>query len=167
MHLPFDILKKERDGSFRWFESVNDLGSAQQPIQQPEPIPQPAPEPAPEPTPEPAPEPAPPAPQSDSNARDRRGPLLPESNSAARLWPTERRGHPAAVKAMVPIKNIWVLVVAKTYSENSGPNCPRHLCSSALQRLDVGTPRILANVLDCLIRIASLAKCFWEVGVAH
>ena len=62
MHLPFDILKKERDGSFRWFESVNDLGSAQQPIQQPEPIPQPAPEPAPEPTPEPAPEPAPPAP---------------------------------------------------------------------------------------------------------
>jgi hypothetical protein len=28
MHLPFDILKKERDGSFRWFEAVNDLGSA-------------------------------------------------------------------------------------------------------------------------------------------
>ena len=28
MHLPFDILKKERDGSFRWFETVNDLGSA-------------------------------------------------------------------------------------------------------------------------------------------
>jgi len=85
MHLPFDILKKERGESFRRFEAVNDLGSAQQPIQQPEPIPQPAPEPAPESTPEPAPEstpepapePAPPAPQSDSNARDRRGPLLP------------------------------------------------------------------------------------------
>ena len=92
MHLPFDILKKERRGSFRRFEAVNDLGSAQQPIQQPEPIPQPAPEPAPEPNPEPAPEPAPPAPQSDSNAGDHRGPLLPESNSAARLWPTERRG---------------------------------------------------------------------------
>ena len=28
MHLPFDILKKQRDGSFRWFETVNDLGSA-------------------------------------------------------------------------------------------------------------------------------------------
>ena len=28
MHLPFDILKKERDGSFRWFEAVNDLESA-------------------------------------------------------------------------------------------------------------------------------------------
>ncbi len=28
MHLPFDILKKERDGSFRWFEGVNDLRSA-------------------------------------------------------------------------------------------------------------------------------------------
>ena len=28
MHLPFDTLKKERDGSFRWFEAVNDLGSA-------------------------------------------------------------------------------------------------------------------------------------------
>jgi hypothetical protein len=28
MHLPFDILKKERDGSFRWFETVSDLGSA-------------------------------------------------------------------------------------------------------------------------------------------
>ena len=28
MHLPFDILKKERDGSFRWFEAVNDLWSA-------------------------------------------------------------------------------------------------------------------------------------------
>ena len=28
MHLPFDILKKERDGSFRWFEAVNDLGAA-------------------------------------------------------------------------------------------------------------------------------------------
>jgi hypothetical protein len=28
MHLPFDILKKERDGSFRWFEAVTDLGSA-------------------------------------------------------------------------------------------------------------------------------------------
>jgi hypothetical protein len=28
MHLPFDILKKERDGSFRWFEAINDLGSA-------------------------------------------------------------------------------------------------------------------------------------------
>jgi hypothetical protein len=28
MHLPFDILKKERDGSFRWFETANDLGSA-------------------------------------------------------------------------------------------------------------------------------------------
>jgi hypothetical protein len=26
MHLPFDILKKERDGRFRWFEAVNDLG---------------------------------------------------------------------------------------------------------------------------------------------
>jgi len=28
MHLPFDILKKEQDGSFRWFEVVTDLGSA-------------------------------------------------------------------------------------------------------------------------------------------
>ena len=28
MHLHFDILKKDRDGSFRWFEAVNDLGSA-------------------------------------------------------------------------------------------------------------------------------------------
>jgi hypothetical protein len=28
MYLPFDILKKERDGSFRWCEGVNDLGSA-------------------------------------------------------------------------------------------------------------------------------------------
>jgi hypothetical protein len=28
MYLPFDILKKERDGSFRWFEGVNDPGSA-------------------------------------------------------------------------------------------------------------------------------------------
>ena len=28
MHLLFDILKKERDGSFRRFEAVNDLGSA-------------------------------------------------------------------------------------------------------------------------------------------
>jgi hypothetical protein len=28
MHLPFDILKKERDGGFCWFEAVNDLGSA-------------------------------------------------------------------------------------------------------------------------------------------
>jgi hypothetical protein len=28
MHLPFGILKKERDGSFRWFEAVNDLVSA-------------------------------------------------------------------------------------------------------------------------------------------
>jgi hypothetical protein len=28
MHLPFDILKKERDGSFRWFEAVTNLGSA-------------------------------------------------------------------------------------------------------------------------------------------
>ena len=65
MHLPFDILKKERDGSFRWFEAVNDLGSAQQQIQQPDPIPQPAP------APEPAPEPAPPAPQFDSNPTDR------------------------------------------------------------------------------------------------
>jgi predicted component of type VI protein secretion system len=67
MHLPFDILKKERDKSFRWFEAANDLGSAQQQIQkpEPEPIPQPAPEPAPEP------EPGPPAPQSDSNAKDR------------------------------------------------------------------------------------------------
>ena len=55
------------------------------------------------------------------------------------------------MKALVPIKNIWVLVVAKTYSENSGPNCPRHLSSSALQRLDIGTPRIAANVLDFLI----------------
>ena len=26
MHLPFDILKKERDGSFRWFEAVTDRG---------------------------------------------------------------------------------------------------------------------------------------------
>ena len=62
MHLPFDILKKERDGSFRWFEAVNNLGSAQKQIQQPDPIPQPAPEPAPEP--------APPTPQSDSNLKD-------------------------------------------------------------------------------------------------
>jgi hypothetical protein len=28
MHLPFEILKKDRDGSFRWFEAVNDLWSA-------------------------------------------------------------------------------------------------------------------------------------------
>jgi hypothetical protein len=28
MHLPFDILKKERDGSFCWFETANDLESA-------------------------------------------------------------------------------------------------------------------------------------------
>ena len=34
MHLPFDILKKERDGSFRWFEAVNDLGSANIPIRE-------------------------------------------------------------------------------------------------------------------------------------
>ena len=63
MHLPFDILKIERDGGFRWFEAANDAGSVQQPIEPPEPIPQPAPEPAPEP--------APPEPQSDSNPRDR------------------------------------------------------------------------------------------------
>ena len=65
MHLPFDILKKEQDGSFRWFEAANDLGSAPQQIQPPEPIPQPAPEPAPEP------EPAPPTPQYDSDPKDR------------------------------------------------------------------------------------------------
>jgi hypothetical protein len=28
MHLPFDILKKERDGRFRWCEAVTNLGSA-------------------------------------------------------------------------------------------------------------------------------------------
>jgi hypothetical protein len=28
MHLPFDILKKEPDGSFRWFEAMNSLESA-------------------------------------------------------------------------------------------------------------------------------------------
>jgi hypothetical protein len=28
MHSPFDILKKKPEGSFRWFESVNDLASA-------------------------------------------------------------------------------------------------------------------------------------------
>ncbi|HEX2715617.1 MAG TPA: hypothetical protein VHM88_25835 [Candidatus Acidoferrales bacterium] len=63
MHLPFDILKIERDGGFRWFEAANDPWSAQQPIEPPEPIPQPAPEPAPEP--------APPEPQSDSKPKDR------------------------------------------------------------------------------------------------
>ena len=86
MHLPFDILKKERDGSFRRFEAVNDLGSAQQPIQHPEPIPQPAPEPAPEPTPEPAPEPAPPAPQSDSNPNPKGQAIRCRYSSAQRLW---------------------------------------------------------------------------------
>ena len=28
MHSPFDILKKKPEGSFRWFEAVNDLASA-------------------------------------------------------------------------------------------------------------------------------------------
>ena len=28
MHSPFDILKKKTEGSFRWFEAVNDLESA-------------------------------------------------------------------------------------------------------------------------------------------
>ena len=28
MHSPFDILKKKPEGSFRWFEAVNDLESA-------------------------------------------------------------------------------------------------------------------------------------------
>jgi hypothetical protein len=28
MHSPFDLLKKVRDGSFRWFETANDLESA-------------------------------------------------------------------------------------------------------------------------------------------
>jgi hypothetical protein len=28
MHSPFDILKKKPEGSFRWFESANDLASA-------------------------------------------------------------------------------------------------------------------------------------------
>jgi hypothetical protein len=28
MNSPFDILKKEPEGSFRWFEAVNDLESA-------------------------------------------------------------------------------------------------------------------------------------------
>ena len=64
MYLPFDILKKERDGGFRWFEAAKDLGSVPQQSQEPEPIPRPGPEPAP------APEPAPPAPQFDSNPKD-------------------------------------------------------------------------------------------------
>ena len=94
MHLPFDILKKERDGSFRWFEAVNDLGSAQQPIQQPEPIPQPAPEPAPEPTPEPPPPPAPPGPPNPTKPRVPPRAMVTLKKTAARLWPTERRGIP-------------------------------------------------------------------------
>jgi hypothetical protein len=28
MHSPFEILKKEPDGSFRWFEAMSDLESA-------------------------------------------------------------------------------------------------------------------------------------------
>ena len=79
MHLPFDILKKERDGSFPWFETMNDLGSAQQQIQQPDPIPQPAP------APEPAPEPTP-APQSDSNPNPKGQAIRCRYSSAQRLW---------------------------------------------------------------------------------
>jgi predicted component of type VI protein secretion system len=83
MHLAFDILKRERDGSFRWFEEVNDLESAQQQIQEPEPEPEPIPQPAPAPEPAPEPEPAPPAPQSDSNAKD--GAVVSEYAQAAKV----------------------------------------------------------------------------------
>ena len=34
MNSPFDILKKKPEGSFRWFEAVNDLGSANIRIEQ-------------------------------------------------------------------------------------------------------------------------------------
>jgi hypothetical protein len=67
MHLRFDFLKKERHRSVHRFEAANDLGATQQPAQPLEPMPQPAPEPAPESVPGPAP----PAPQSDSNPKDR------------------------------------------------------------------------------------------------
>jgi hypothetical protein len=71
------------------------VSDPQQPIPQPDPIPQPAPEPAPEP--------APPAPQSDSNLKTR-GPLLLESNSAARLGPAEQWWHAAPPVAHVAIE---------------------------------------------------------------
>jgi hypothetical protein len=72
------------------------VSDPQQPIPQPDPIPQPAPEPAPDP------EPAPPTPQSDSNLKDPRGPLLLESNSTARLGPAEQRWRAAPPVAHIP-----------------------------------------------------------------